>query len=300
MNVSTLYAAQCTLGEGPIWHQRRGSYFWVDIEHGILHEFSKATGSVQKWPVGRYVSAVIEQPDDSLILGVQGGLVKFDMKDGNISPLVAIDADIPANRCNDGACDSEGRIWIGTMNVYVHDKKHAGSLYRVDTHLEVTQMLTGLPIPNGIVWSVDGTRMYFIETISASVKSYLFDKATGDIQFEKIVYIVLKGFGLPDGMCINAEGMLWIALYGGSSVQRINPATGEELIKIELPAPHITNCCFGGDELDEMVITSARENLSPEQLAQYPESGNTFIVTGLGIKGLPGNRSGRISEYLSS
>ncbi|RYE20338.1 MAG: SMP-30/gluconolactonase/LRE family protein [Sphingobacteriales bacterium] len=242
MKISTLYPSQCTLGESPVWHQRRGSYFWVDIEEGILHELNTATRNVKVWNLHRRVSVIIEQTDGTLVLGVQGGLIKFDPTDGRTSPLVDIDAGQSQNRCNDGACDSEGRIWIGTMEV--HCEPGAGSLYCVNNSLGVKKMMPNLTIPNGIVWSADMARMYFIETMSRTVKSYIYNRLSADIHFEKVAINIPESMGYPDGMKIDTEGKLWIALYGGQAVSRWDPETGILLQKIELPALNITNCCF--------------------------------------------------------
>ncbi|WP_158534880.1 SMP-30/gluconolactonase/LRE family protein [Mucilaginibacter hurinus] len=294
MNIATLYPSQCTLGEGVLWHSRRRSYFWVDIQEGILHEFNTA-GGLKTWNLGTPVSMIVEQQDDTLLLAVKGGIVLFNPADGSTAKLVSIENSEPGNRCNDGACDSEGRIWVGTMDM--HAEAYAGNLYRIDTNLGVTKVINDLTIPNGLVWSLDQARMYHIETMSRSVKSYIFNRQTGEIHYEKVVISVPPDMGYPDGMTIDAEGMLWIALYGGHGVSRWNPDTGELLDKITLPAPHVTNCCFGGDNLDELAVTSARENLDAEQLAQYPESGNVFIITGLGVKGVSNNRSNYKKQY---
>ncbi|MEO6498265.1 MAG: SMP-30/gluconolactonase/LRE family protein [Mucilaginibacter sp.] len=288
MKVETLYPSHCMLGESPVWHRRRGSYFWVDIEEGILYELNAAK-DLQMWKLKTKVSLIIEQEDDTLLLAVQGGVVRFNPADGSTTELVGLDKDYPANRCNDGACDADGRLYIGTMNV--NCEKDAGNLYRIDKDFTVTKVINDLTIPNGIVWSHDQARMYFIETMSRTVKSYLFNRKTGEIYYEKIAVTIPEDMGYPDGMAIDTEGMLWVALYGGYGVSRWNPETGMLLEKISLPVPHVTNCTFGGDNLDELVVTSAKENLNEEQLAQYPQSGDVFIITGSGYKGIENNRS---------
>ncbi|RYE13285.1 MAG: SMP-30/gluconolactonase/LRE family protein [Sphingobacteriales bacterium] len=291
MKIETLYPSQCTLGESPVWHKRRGSYFWVDIEDGVLYELNAAK-TLQTWKLNTRVSLIIEQEDDTLLLAIQGGVVRFNPSDGSMTNLVDLDKDQPQNRCNDGACDADGRLFVSTMDV--HCEKDAGNLYRIDKDLIVTKVINDLTIPNGIVWSHDHARMYFIETMSRSVKSYIFNRQTGEIFYENVVVSIPEEMGYPDGMAIDAAGMLWIALYGGHGVSRWNPETGMLLEKITLPAPHITNCTFGGDNLDELIVTSAREELTEEQLAQYPESGSVFIITGLGVKGVENNRSNHI------
>ncbi|RYZ48122.1 MAG: hypothetical protein EOP49_19470 [Sphingobacteriales bacterium] len=198
---------------------------------------------------------------------------------------VDIEKDIENRRCNDGAIDNKGRIWVGVMDVQC--TAGLGSLYRLDSVSDrPVKMLEGLTIPNGLVWSRNGDRMYFIDTVSRCVKSFLFNLANGSIEFEKDAITIPASLGMPDGMTIDEEGMLWIALYGGFSVGRWNPINGKLVDLIKLPVPKITNCCFAGDNLDQLVVTSAKENLSPEELAKYPESGNLFVIQHPGAKGV--------------
>lgn len=289
MQVTHLYSSQCILAESALWHQCRHSYFWVDIEGCKLFELKK-TGQAKVWELDKRVSLIVEQADEnSLLLALQGELAIFNLNSATCTALVDIDKNIPQNRCNDGGCDEQGRMWIGTMDV--HCKEGAGSLYRVGTDLQVQQVVNDLTIPNGIAWSADKTRMYFIETMSRSVRSYIFNKETGDVFYEAIAVKIPDNMGFPDGMCIDAEGMLWIALYSGGAVSRWNPQTGQLLQKIELPVPNVTNCCFSGDNLDELFVTTARENLTEQQLQQYPQSGDVFKITGLGVTGTKVNVS---------
>ena len=285
MKVSALFKASNVLGESPFWHVKRQSLFWVDIEQGLLHELDWKTKDLQIWPLSRRVSLIMEGTDDQLILGVQGGLVSFDLKTGDFDWIADIEKDIPDRRCNDGGVDSKGRIWVGVMDI--HCKAAQGSLYRL-TNLSSppVKMIEELTIPNGLVWSHNDDRMYFIDTVSRSVKSYLFNLATGAIEYEKDVITISPQMGMPDGMAIDNEGMLWVALYGGFALGRWNPLNGKLIDLIKLPVPNVTNCCFAGDQLDELVITTARENLTPQQLSEYPESGNLFIIKSPGVKGV--------------
>jgi sugar lactone lactonase YvrE len=244
MNVSTMFASKCVLGESPLWHQKSKSCFWVDIHHGVLYQYNLSQDRIRQWDVNDHVSLVIESYDCNLILAVQGGVLSFDPETGSKIWIADIDKDIPNNRCNDGGCDAMGRLWIGTMDKQC--KRGAGSLYRVDRDLIVKKMIGGRSIPNGIVWSIQNERMYFIDTISQKVQSYLYNKSTGDIYYEKDVVQIPLAMGMPDGMAIDAEGMLWIALYNGGAVTRWDPSNGHLLQKVDLPALHITNCAFCG------------------------------------------------------
>lgn len=285
MTVSTLFKASNVLGESPFWHAKRQSLFWVDIEQGLLHELDWKTKDAQTWQLERRVSLIIEGNDDQLILGVQGGLVSFDLKTGDFKWLAEIEKEIPDRRCNDGGVDSKGRIWVGVMDI--HCKAGEGSLYRLNNlSAPPAKMIEELTIPNGLVWSHNNDRMYFIDTVSRAVKSYLFNGVTGAIEYEKDAINIPPQMGMPDGMTIDHEGMLWIALYSGFAIGRWNPLNGKLMNLIKLPVPNITNCCFVGDQLDELVITTARENLTVQQLSEYPESGDLFIIKSPGAKGV--------------
>ncbi|RZM29556.1 MAG: SMP-30/gluconolactonase/LRE family protein [Pedobacter sp.] len=285
MKVSTLLKASNVLGESPFWHAKRQSLFWVDIEQGLLHELNWKTKDLQIWPLSRRVSLIMEGAEDQLILGVQGGLVNFDLKTGDVDWIADIEKDLPDRRCNDGGVDNMGRIWVGVMDI--HCKPNLGSLYRL-TNLSTppVKMIEGLTIPNGLVWSHNYERMYFIDTVSRSVKSYLFNQLTGAIEYEKDVITISPQMGMPDGMTIDNEGMLWIALYGGFALGRWNPQNGKLIDLIKLPVPNATNCCFAGDQLDELVITTARENMTQQELIDYPESGHLFIIKSPGVRGV--------------
>jgi len=296
MKLSTLYSSQCYLGESPVWHAARGTCLWVDIENGILYELNWTTKKVQSWNIHSRVSVIIQHHDGGLVLGVQGGMVKFNFDDGSLDWLVDIEKNIPDNRCNDGACDNMGRIWMGVMNIHAEPK--AGSLYCIHHDFTVQQMITGLTIPNGLVWSLDQERMYFVDSEAGNINSYLFNNQTGEIRFEKAAIHIPEDIGVPDGMAIDEQGMLWIAIYGGYCVSRWDPQTGSLLATIILPVPHVTNCCFVGDELQHLMITTARENLDEQQLKDNPQSGDVFIVENVGVKGIVSHKAVHIKPSI--
>ncbi len=287
MKVKTLFPSQCILGESPLWHAERKCCYWVDIERGILYEYNWLLQTTRSWKFNERLSLVREGKDNQLILALDTAIVKFDLESEQISPLVDIELPASGNRCNDGACDSLGRLWIGTM--HLEQKKNSGALYVVDKNLKVHKRLPNISISNGIVWSLDKKRLYFIDSPTQVVQSFIFDEKSGEIIFEKNVILVPLEMGTPDGMTIDEEGMLWIAHWGGFGVYRWNPHNGKLLGKIELPVPQVTSCAFAGEKLDHLIITSARENLKTEELKKYPESGNVFIVQ-TAMKGILTNK----------
>jgi sugar lactone lactonase YvrE len=283
MIASLLYASQCELGEGPLWHTLRKTCLWVDIEEKRIFEFSQNSQRLKVWNTDKRISALFQKPDGNLIVGFQGGIGEFSLRTGQLKQLIELEKDIISNRCNDGGCDIEGRVWIGTMED--NCKPGAGRLYCIENDLSIHIKLENLSIPNGIAWTSDQKHMYFIDSQSRQVKSFLFDSYTGHIEHEKIIIEIPEKLGMPDGMSIDEEGMLWIAHWGGFGVYRWNPLNGKLISKIHVPVPLVSSCSFAGDMFDQLIITTARKGLSKEELKQFPNSGDIFIASP-GVKGM--------------
>jgi sugar lactone lactonase YvrE len=261
----------CTLGEGPLWHPIHQMLYWVDIESMIVHGWEPHTELHREWPVSKRVGTVVASENGNLILGLHGEIAELDPTTGETRRLAEIESEFPENRCNDGQCDPAGRFWVGTM--HLETKPGTGSLYCMDKQFKVHKVLTGFTIANGMGWSPEGRFMYFIDSADRTVRRYRFDKEKISLTNEEVI---LRFDQLPDGMCVDAEGMLWIGFWGGSRVGRYDPLTGKHLADVQVPAPHVTSCCFGGQDLKTLFITTAREGLSPQQLKDFPLSGSLF------------------------
>lgn len=276
MKAEVIYPSQCLLGEGPLWHAERNSCFWVDIEQGILFEYHWLSKQCKTWKFDGRLTMVCANVANCLILGLNAGIARFDLITEKLEWLLDIESDIAGNRCNDAKCDSMGRLWIGTMDMTF--KPGASSLYYIDKDLNIQKKLSNLTISNGMAWTADHKRMYFIDSPTQTVKSYLFNPDSGDILFERNAVHIPEEMGSPDGMCIDREGMLWIAHWGGYGVYQWNPINGDLIRKIEIPVPHVTSCAFVGKDLDHLIITTARGDLNEADLEKYPQSGNVFIL----------------------
>jgi sugar lactone lactonase YvrE len=194
-----------------------------------------------------------------------------------------IEKDQYDHRCNDGGCDREGRLWIGTMH---QDFKHAaGKLYCIDENLQLHEKLSEVTISNGLVWTKDSSRMYYVDSPTQTIQQFYFDPETAAIQLEKIAVRIPKTMGTPDGMVMDEEGMLWVAHWGGFGVYRWNPVNGKLIGKIQVPAPNVSSCAWVGEAMNQLLITTARQQLSAAELAKYPSSGDVFI-THAGVKGI--------------
>lgn len=277
-----LYASQCILGESPLWHAERKSCFWVDIENGILYEYNWLKKTTRSWKFNHRLGLVLQGQGNKLILALDAKIASFDLETEKLEWLVDVDTD-PQIRCNDGACDSQGRLWVGTM--HLEQKHEAGALFCIDNNLKIHKKVSNTTVSNGIAWSLDNKRLYFIDSPTQAVQSFIFHEKTSEIIFEKNVITIPKEMGSPDGMALDEEGMLWIAQWGGFGIYRWNPCNGELLDRIDLAVPQVSSCAFVGENLDHLLITTARENMEDEDLKKYPQSGDVFLVT-VGVKGL--------------
>ena len=277
------------VGEGPLWDEDAQVLYWVDILNSHVFIYNPATGENETIDVGRHVGTVVTRASGGLMLAVPEGFASYDLESRVLTLVAGPEAHIPGNRFNDGKCDPGGRFWAGSMAY--ENPKDSGSLYRLDTDLTVHKMFGGVAISNGIVWSLDQTTMYYIDTLRKNVRAFAYDNDTGDIANERVAIDVPEAIGLPDGMAIDSEGMLWVAHYGGSCVTRWNPDTAELLKKIELPVTQVTACAFGGPNLDTLYITSAAQELAAEELARQPHAGGLFAIK-TPYQGVPSFRFG--------
>jgi sugar lactone lactonase YvrE len=268
--------AQCFLGESPYWSLERQSFFWVDIENGKLFEHHIESANTKTYTFPHRLTVVLEAKDGKLILGLDRKLASFDLETEELTWILEVESDLPLNRFNDGKCDAKGRLWIGTLSTKF--TTGSGTLYKFGKDLKPEIQLAQLTISNGMAWTADNRTFYFIDTPTRQIKAFHFELASGKIEFDRIAVEIPEELGFPDGMCIDREGMLWVAHYGGSGVYRWNPTTGKLIEKVELPVPNITSCAFGGENMDTLLITTAQENLTSEQLKEYPLSGDVFLV----------------------
>ena len=277
---------RAVLGEGAIWDAARRRLHWIDIAGHRVFTYDPATGENRGQDVGQKVGTVVPRAGGGLLVALQSGFAGLDPVTGRVTPLPPPPEHDPAVvRFNDGKCDPAGRFWAGTMAL-VKGPKPLGRLYRLDAGGAMQVMLRDVGTSNGIAWSLDRRTLYFIDTPLLRVDAFDYDDATGAIAGRRTVISIPPGIGRPDGSTIDAEGMLWIAMYDGWAVTRWNPRTGELLRTIRLPVARVTSCAFGDSDLGTLYLTSARENLSEQQLAAQPLAGALFR-TRPGVNGRP-------------
>jgi sugar lactone lactonase YvrE len=276
----------CLLGEGPVWDNRQNRIFWIDILNGEIHSFYPDGNLHRICKLGEVLGAISLRKSGGLVAAMKDRFAAIDPDTGIMQTLAKVETHLPDNRFNDGKCDPAGRFWAGTMSV--SNVPNAGSLYLLEKNLSVTTKIAGVSCSNGLAWSPDHQTLYYIDTPTQNVVAYAYDITNGNITDGRIVIRIPAGEGLPDGMTIDTEGMLWIALWGGWKVVRYNPFTGKQLHSVNLPVSRVTSCIFGGDMMEDLYITSARTGLSPSGLKSEPLAGALFVIKNSGFKGLDG------------
>jgi sugar lactone lactonase YvrE len=273
--------ARCLLGEGPIWDDRRQLLRWVDITGGRLHRYDPATREHQSFAVGQPVSAMALRSDDGLVLATRDGFALWDEVTSTAELIAPIEVDDRSTRMNDGKCDRLGRFWAGTIAVDFAPRR--GSLYSLEPDAErtVRRRLEGLTLSNGLAWSHDDRRMYFIDSATGCVDIFHFDLSDGRLGRRRALVQVPREDGMPDGMTIDREGYLWIAIWGGAQIQRYDPDGTLDRI-VTVPADHVTSCTFGGPNLDILYITTAQHDTDTGR----PHAGSVFQIA-VDVPGAP-------------
>ncbi len=267
--------AKATLGEGPVWDWRKQQLFWVDIEGGKLHSHNSSSGENQQWALDEMIGAAVPTISGKMLLALESGLATFDLEKEKLTWHYVLENNDSSMRFNDGKVSPNGDFWIGSMHKQFIQK--TGNLYCVAPNFETSIKIQKTTISNGMAWTSDNKKFYFIDSPTHQIRSYDFNVATSQLSNDEIGFKIPEDFGSPDGMCIDSENMLWVAHWGGSCIRRWNPKTGQVLKQIDVPAPHVTSCCFGGEDLKTLYITTARSGLNDEQLKKFPLSGGLFI-----------------------
>ncbi|HVB70512.1 MAG TPA: SMP-30/gluconolactonase/LRE family protein [Acidimicrobiales bacterium] len=279
------------LGEGCRWDEVRQELYWVSLYDGQFFR-ARADGArveiIHRYDLGGDVGAVAPCADraDGWIVAKDTSLFRL-RETGELKPLVELDTG-DGVRVNDGAADPWGQFWIGTM---AHDSSEGrGMLFRYDGASEVTIIKPGVSISNGLGWSPDRRTMYYVDSGPATI--YAFDADGNGAVSDERVFARLDADkeGSPDGLCVDAEGAIWVALWGGRSVRRYAPS-GEPIAQVAVDSPNPSSCAIGGANGTTLYVTTAREELTEEDLAREPYAGRLFCVD-VGVSGLALNAFG--------
>jgi len=281
IDIQRIGATSDILGEGPIWDVREQAFYWVDIRKPAVQRYDWATQTVKSWSMPEMVGSLAVREKGGLVLALKSQIAFFDPATGALDHIAAPEAGRDAMRFNDGKCDRQGRFWAGTMNDVTRDPE--GSLYRLDPARGCVAMERGIRIPNSLAWSVDSRTLYFADSPLRTIFSYSFDPDTGELG-QRRSFAAVEGPAIPDGATVDAEGCLWSAHYDGWRVVRFMPDGRIDRI-IDLPVQRPTSCQFGGPDLSVLFVTTARQKLTPEELARQPLAG-AVLALNVGVKGV--------------
>ncbi|MGH8951823.1 MAG: SMP-30/gluconolactonase/LRE family protein [Acidimicrobiia bacterium] len=267
--------------EGPVWSETWGGLRWVDMLAGDI--LSLTDGSVSRRHVGDVAAVVRPRLAGGAVIAVERGFA-LEAPDGTLTYLAPV-WDGGEIRMNEGGCDPDGRFYCGSM---AYDKRPgAGSVYRLDPDGTVTVVMDGVTISNGLEWSPDGALAYYVDTPTHQVSVFDYEPGSG-LTARRVFVDVAAQPGGPDGLTVDGEGGVWVAFFGGGAVHRYTPDGVLDGV-VDVPARQVTACTFGGAGLDQLYITTSRENLVP---GDDPLAGALFVasvgVTGLPVRGFAG------------
>lgn len=289
-NIKVVGNISSSLGEGPLWNKKNNKIYWIDILNGHLHSFDPQKNEQTTIELHQMIGSFSLSQNNKIIAALKEGIYWVDIQTGNKELIMQPEIQLPNNRFNDGKCDPAGRFWAGTMSL--SEEKEAGSVYVIEKNKSTNELvskkiISHTTISNGMAWNNDQNIFYFIDTPTFNIVAYDYDIATCEIKNKRVVVAIAPTEGYPDGMTIDAEGMLWVAHWDGWQVSRWNPNNGEKLMSIKLPVAKITSCTFGGPTLNDLYITSASVGLSEQALKEQPLAGALFVLPNCGYTGLP-------------
>lgn len=283
-----------SLGEGPIWDERKRCLYWLD---GLGCKWFRRceTGGIAQFDTVSPIGSMVLSERGDIVAALRDGVYRIDPASGNAEPFVNPEQGVVGNRFNDGKADAAGRFVVGTMSEASNDGSSqsaaTGSLYSIMPDGEWRKIRENVGISNGMAWNSAGDRFYYIDSPTGCVFSYAYSADTGLITDENVCIRIPKSEGIPDGMTIDQEEKLWIAHWGGWRVSRYDPKTGRLLAKVHVPVKHVTSCTFGGKDMDELYITTSTNGVSGLEWLRQPHAGALFVVKP-GIRGQALHRFG--------
>jgi sugar lactone lactonase YvrE len=272
------------LGETPVWDEAAGLLHWVDIFAGAVWSLDPASGEAHRFEHPTVVGSVVPRERGGLVLAAGRALVATDLDGNGAEALCEVEPDRPGNRFNDCRVDPAGRFFGGTK-VNAPGEPGRGAFYRIGADLQPHVAIAETGIANGIGWSPDGATLYFIDSPLQRIDAYEFDPATGELGARHTVADIDPADGLPDGLTVDAEGGIWVALANGWKVRRYAP-TGRLEEELTTPVRNPTCPGFGGPDLATLYLTSAHLRSDPTYADDTPLAGALFALDA-GVRGLP-------------
>ena len=277
---------QALVGEGPVWDDRRQALWWIDVKDPRLFRYDPASGENLELNMPERIGCIALRAGGGLIGAFVTGFKWIHPETGAVTPIVDPEPDRPGNRFNDGKCDRRGRLFAGTMDNA--EVACTGTLYRLDPDLSVHVMGTDVHLSNGLGWSPDDRVLYYTDSLRRTIWAYDYDLEIGAMANRRTFARVPEEAGVPDGLCVDADGYVWSAHWGGWRLTRYAPDGRVERV-VKMPVPQPSCPAFGGPDLDVLYVSSAAIEMTPADFAKAPDAGGLFALD-VGVRGLPGNR----------
>ena len=282
------------LGESPVWCEKSNRLYWVDILGKRIHYLNpddQITGTVSTGKYNIGCIATVAGREGVLAAAGNEGVGFISLKNGSFTKVYDPENHKPSNRFNDGKCDAKGRFLVGSMYGNKPRKELTANLYSWDGTTNVVKKFDEVgPVTtsNGLGWSPDGKILYYIDSPTMSVQQFDYDIETGSLSNRQKVVTIPKDLGgAPDGMCVDEEGKLWVAIFRGGKVTRWDPTTGDLISVIQVPCLHVTSCCFGGQNLEKLYITTAKGSSATEIKENKNTAAGALFMCIPGVRGLP-------------
>jgi len=282
VQTSVLSAERCDLGEGPTYDATTDTAWWFDILEGRLFEARLGSGRISIHHLGRMASALARMDAERQLIVTEDGLYIRSIIDGRMTLYCPLEADNPSNRSNDARVHPAGTFWIGTMGRKA--EAGAGAIYALYRG-EISRLFSGISIPNAICFSPDGAIGYFADTAKNELYRVTIDPLTGLPRTTAEVLLRHRGVGGLDGAVVDADGLIWIARWGGGCIDVYNPQ-GERLRCLQVPARQTTCPAFVGPDFSRLLVTSAWQGMDEAARAADPEHGRTFLLE-VAVRGRP-------------
>ncbi len=262
-------------GEGPAWDAHAQLLYWLDIPRATVFIYDPADGNNRTIDLSdrfESIGSLAPCKKGGLLLAPERKIAHLDLRTERVQVLLELEQDQPGNRFNDGKCDPHGRFLVGSMAKNQDGRPH-GALYCIDTDLSVHKLRADLFISNGLGWSPDYRHFYLADSGSRDVWAYDYDLEDGTIHNQRVAFTLPAGDYVADGLTVDQEGMIWLALWDGACITRWDPRAGELLETYSFPAKRTTCCVFGGTDMNELYVTSAVEGLTEMDWQHYPHNG---------------------------
>jgi sugar lactone lactonase YvrE len=282
-SIECVWAANALLGEAPFWSVEEGVLHWVDIDGKMVFRYRPEKAGKETFAQDHEIGCIVPRRNGGFVAGLESGLAFLDSNLNKVEFFASPERDLPGTRFNDGKCDRRGRFWVASADR--NEAEPLGALYCADGSGRVNRVLSGVIIGNGLGWSPDNRTMYFTDSGYNTIYAFDYDIETGVARNRRIFVEVDEKVGMPDGLTVDADGFVWSAHWGGWRITRYDPAGRIDRV-VEMPVPNVTSLAFGGGNLNQLYITTARLGMSARAIFEAPLSGGLFVIEP-DVAGLP-------------